>query len=58
MKRDQAFDGMRGLAIILMIASNVAPYALAYPHPLWLRSLGSFAAPIFIFLAGYFASGK
>jgi uncharacterized membrane protein len=58
MNRDQAFDGMRGLAILLMIASNVAPHSLAYPHPLWVRCLGSLAAPLFIFLAGYFASGE
>ncbi len=40
-------DAFRGLAILLMIPANLAPY-LAEPHPMWFRILGSYAAPMFI----------
>lgn len=43
-------DVLRGLAIILMIPANMAPY-LAEPHPMLYRFFGSFAAPIFIMLS-------
>lgn len=43
-------DTLRGLAIILMIPANLAPY-LAEPHTMWFRILGSFAAPTFIMLS-------
>ncbi|MDH7514556.1 MAG: heparan-alpha-glucosaminide N-acetyltransferase domain-containing protein [Bacteroidota bacterium] len=40
-------DALRGLAILLMIPANLAPY-LSEPHPLWFRIAGSYAAPMFI----------
>ncbi len=43
-------DTLRGLAIILMVPANLAPY-FAEPHPIWFRILGSFAAPTFIMLS-------
>lgn len=43
-------DALRGLAIILMVPANLAPY-LAEPHAMWFRILGSFAAPTFIMLS-------
>lgn len=43
-------DTLRGLAIILMVPANLAPY-LSEPHSMWFRILGSFAAPAFIMLS-------
>jgi uncharacterized membrane protein len=43
-------DALRGLAIILMIPGNFAPY-LAEPHSTWFRVSVSFAAPIFVMLS-------
>ena len=43
-------DVFRGLAILLMVPANFAPY-LADPHPVWYRIAGSFAAPMFITLS-------
>ncbi|MBN1446650.1 MAG: DUF1624 domain-containing protein [Bacteroidetes bacterium] len=43
-------DALRGLAIILMVPANLAPY-FSEPHPMWFRILGSFAAPTFIMLS-------
>lgn len=43
-------DTLRGLAIILMVPANLAPY-LAEPHSMLYRILGSFAAPTFIMLS-------
>ncbi len=50
--RDAGVDALRGLAIITMVAANMAAYSLVQPHPLALRVYGSLAAPTFIFLAG------
>lgn len=50
--RDAHIDTLRGIAIFTMIAANWAAAILAAPHPLWLRAYGSFAAPLFIFVAG------
>jgi uncharacterized membrane protein len=50
--RDVVVDVMRGLAIFTMIAANLAGDSLVQPHPFLLRLYGSFAATIFIFLAG------
>ena len=47
-------DILRGFAIFTMVAANAAPYALHQPHPLWFRCWGTFAAPLFIAIAGYF----
>jgi uncharacterized membrane protein len=49
-ERYRWIDQIRGLAIILMIPANLAPY-LAEPHPLWFRILGSYSAPTFIMLS-------
>ncbi len=49
--RDETIDTLRGLAIVLMVMGNLQP-VLQSPHPFWLRCYGSFAAPIFIILAG------
>lgn len=43
-------DTLRGLAIVLMVPANLAPY-LSEPHSMWFRILGSFAAPTFIMLS-------
>jgi len=50
--RDVSIDILRGLAIFTMVAANTAPYVLMQPHPFWLRLYGSFAAPLFILIAG------
>lgn len=50
--RLNTIDCLRGLAIIMMVAANFAAQLLVEPHPLWFRFYGSFAAPLFIFLAG------
>lgn len=52
MKRDFSIDMLRGIAIVSMVAANLAGMALLEPHPIWLRIYGSFAAPLFIILAG------
>lgn len=51
--RDLQIDVIRGLAICSMLIANSAPYFLQTPHPYWFRLLGSFAAPVFISIAGY-----
>ena len=51
-QRDITIDILRGVAVITMIAANLSAKALAEPHPLWLRTFGSFAAPLFVLLAG------
>lgn len=55
-KRDNAIDILRGLAIFTMVASNLTPYALADETPEWFRFYGTFAAPLFVFLAGMMVS--
>lgn len=50
--RDKTIDTLRGLAIFTMVAANMAALVLAEPHPFWFRLYGSFAAPLFILLAG------
>ena len=55
--RDSTYDVLRGLAILTMLCANVVGYVTpAAEHPLWLRIYGSFAAPLFITLAGLVAS--
>lgn len=51
-KRDITVDILRGIAIFTMIAANMGAYVLPQEHPMWFRFYGSFAAPLFIFLAG------
>lgn len=51
--RYPAIDIFRGVAIFTMLAANSAAGSLASPHHFLFRIYGSFAAPIFIFLAGF-----
>jgi uncharacterized membrane protein len=51
--RYPAIDIFRGAAIFTMLAANSAAESLAAPHHFWVRIYGSFAAPIFVFLAGF-----
>jgi len=56
-QRDLTIDILRGIAIFTMLCANVIGYvAPAESHPVWIRFYGSFAAPLFILLAGYVAS--
>ncbi len=50
--RDVTIDVLRGLAIVIMVAANLAASALAKPHPFWFRLYGSLAAPLFVLLSG------
>src|SRR5262245_51031015 len=50
--RDPSIDVLRGLAVFMMVAANLAASALEGPHPLWFRLYGSFAAPLFVLLSG------
>lgn len=51
--RYPSIDIFRGVAIFTMLMANSAAGSLIPPHHFWLRIYGSFAAPIFIFLAGF-----
>jgi uncharacterized membrane protein len=53
MGRYPAIDIFRGVAIFTMLAANAAAESLAPPHHFAFRIYGSFAAPIFVFLAGF-----
>ncbi|MFH0866362.1 MAG: heparan-alpha-glucosaminide N-acetyltransferase domain-containing protein [Bacteroidota bacterium] len=56
-QRDRTIDILRGIAIFTMLCANVIGYVTpAKEHPMWIRFFGSFAAPLFILLAGYVAS--
>lgn len=56
-ERDATYDVLRGLAIVTMLCANVVGYVSpSSEHPLWLRLYGSFAAPLFIALAGLSAA--
>jgi uncharacterized membrane protein len=48
-------DALRGVAIVLMVPANFAPY-LADPHPFWFRIASSLAAPIFIMVSAGMAA--
>jgi uncharacterized membrane protein len=50
--RDLTIDILRGVAILTMVAANLAASALEGPHPLWFRLYGSFAAPFFVLVSG------
>ena len=50
--RDISVDIIRGFAIFTMVASNMTPYVFDGELPLWFRFYGTFAAPLFVFLAG------
>lgn len=51
--RYAGIDIFRGVAIFTMLGANSAAESLIPPHHFWFRIFGSFAAPIFIFLAGF-----
>lgn len=50
-KRDSTIDVVRGIAIVTMVGANLA-LLLPEPHGLLIRVYSSFAAPIFVCLAG------
>jgi len=55
--RDLTIDILRGLAIFTMLCANAIGYVTpSSEHPVWIKFYGSFAAPLFILLAGYMAS--
>ena len=56
--RDPSIDVLRGVAVVTMVAANMAPYSLEAPHPIPFRILASFAAPAFVFLAGMMVGGS
>lgn len=45
-------DILRGLAIFIMVPANMAASVYAEPHAFWFRVVSSFAAPVFIVVAG------
>jgi uncharacterized membrane protein len=51
--RDTTIDILRGVAIVTMVCANSAAYILREPHPLGIRLYGTWAAPLFILLAGF-----
>lgn len=53
LKRYPSIDIFRGVAIFTMLCANSAAESLAAPHSYLVRIYGSFAAPIFVFLAGF-----
>ena len=54
LSRNSNLDFARGLAILIMLLANSAPYLLKSGEvPFYARLLFSSAAPIFIFLSGY-----
>lgn len=54
--RDNTIDILRGIAIFTMVCANSAGYILQEPHPLGIRLFGTWAAPLFIVLAGFMVS--
>lgn len=56
--RDPTVDILRGLAIFTMAAANMAGNILIEPHPFLFRFYGTFAAPMFIMLAGFMVATK
>jgi uncharacterized membrane protein len=50
--RDPSVDRVRGLAVLLMLGANLAPYLVPQPHPIWYRMMSTFCAPTFVFLFG------
>lgn len=52
-RRYPGIDIFRGFAIFTMLMANSAAESLAAPHSFIVRVYGSFAAPVFVFLAGF-----
>jgi len=50
--RIAAIDVARGLAIFIMVPANMSASIYAEPHAFWFRVVSSFAAPVFIAVAG------
>jgi uncharacterized membrane protein len=50
--RIATIDVLRGLAIFIMVPANMAAFVYVEPHAFWFRVLSSFAAPVFIGVAG------
>jgi uncharacterized membrane protein len=55
-RRDAAVDRLRGLAVVLMLLANLAPYLAPAPHPVAYRAVSTFCAPAFVLLAGSMAA--
>jgi uncharacterized membrane protein len=53
LKRYPGIDIFRGIAIFTMLMANSAAESLEGPHNFIVRIYGSFAAPVFVFLAGF-----
>ncbi|HEU4717289.1 MAG TPA: heparan-alpha-glucosaminide N-acetyltransferase domain-containing protein [Bacteroidia bacterium] len=53
LSRYPGIDIFRGFAIFTMLCANSAAESLAAPHSFLVRIYGSFAAPVFVFLAGF-----
>ena len=52
--RDISIDILRGIAIFIMLGANVVGYVTPCEnHPIWFDIYSSYAAPIFILIAGY-----
>jgi len=56
--RDATIDALRGLAVFTMIPANMSALVYAEPHDFWFRVSGTFAAPLFVLLAGYMAAAN
>jgi uncharacterized membrane protein len=51
--RDCNIDILRGIAIFTMVAANLSAACLKQPPPQAFRFYGTFAAPLFMLIAGY-----
>ena len=51
--RESSIDILRGIAIFTMVAANLSADCLEQPPPMAFRFYGTFAAPLFMLLAGY-----
>jgi len=52
-RREPTWDILRGIALLIMLAANLAGECLAVESPLWVRWVFSLAAPLFVILAGF-----
>ena len=53
MERNSALDFIKGLAVVIMIFANTAPYFFNFESEFFIRIIFSVAAPIFIISSGY-----
>jgi uncharacterized membrane protein len=56
--RNATVDILRGIAVFTMVAANLAGNTLVMPYPFVFRFYGTFAAPMFIMLAGFMVGTK